>query len=526
MKHLINQLRITSSSGVGSFYNHIKSLHPLRGLGGLVVGLLLLSAGSAMANNIQVSNISVAQRNSTAKYVIVQFDLSWSNSFRNAENWDAAWVFLKYRKSGDANLGYFHGTVGASASHVMPTGFTFTQPTDNKGLFVYRSAAGTGDVSLTGVKVRWDYGTDGLDSVNVVDFQVLAMEMVYVPQGAFYVGSGGVESGSLTDGSWSSGNSIPYQVTSENAILVGSGTGKLFCTNNSGNMAIATGTLPAAFPKGYSAFYCMKYEITQKGYVDFLNTLTRTQQGNRVDYVSANCFVRTNNTSISYRNAIRCPATIPAAPSPVTFFCDFNNNGTGNEDADGLNIACNFLNYSDLWAYLDWAGLRPMSELEYEKAARGAAYPTIDDYAWGASNPVAATGLAASGWVDERASNAGANMVHNIYNVPFRVGFASNDTTTRYQSGASYWGIMELSGNVYERAVSIYLPNFTSALGDGALNGNGDADAAFISYWLGRRGGSCANAIQQCRISDRAEASYNDNTRYYYYGGRGVRQAP
>ncbi|HLP04716.1 MAG TPA: hypothetical protein VK152_04725, partial [Paludibacter sp.] len=92
-------------------------------------------------------------------------------------------------------------------------------------------------------------------------------------------------------------------------------------------------------------------------------------------------------------------------------------------------------------------------------------------------------------------------------------------------SGASYWGIMELSGNVTERPVSIYHLGFTNALGDGTLAATGYADAVFNAYFLGRRGGSCANAFQYHRISDRSEASFNDNGRAYYYGGRGVRQA-
>ncbi len=37
-------------------------------------------------------------------------------------------------------------------------------------------------------------------------------------------------------------------------------------------------SLPAAFPKGYAAFYIMKYEISQEQYVGFLNKLTQTQQ--------------------------------------------------------------------------------------------------------------------------------------------------------------------------------------------------------------------------------------------------------
>jgi len=498
-----------------------------------VAALLLLLPGlSVMANNIKVSNISVAQRNSANKYVVVQFDLSWDNSFRltngTLENWDAAWVFVKYRKSGDINLGFSHGTLGTTASHVIPNGFTGTQPTDNKGIFLYRSAVGTGTSTLTSTKLRWDYGTDGLDSVNVADFQVYAVEMVYVPQCPFWVGSGGIETGSLTDGSWASGPSIPYQITSEAAITVGTGSGKLYCTSNSGSAAITTGTLPAAYPKGYNAYYCMKYEVTQKAYVDFLNTLTYTQQATRAANISANNFIISNNTSLSYRNAIRNPATIPTTSAPLTFICDFNNNGVGNEAGDGMNIACNYLNEWDLKAYLDWAALRPMTELEFEKAARGPVYPTIDDYAWGASNPISATAVTNPGLETETATNTAANIVSNSsYSAgPLRVGFASTATSTRYQSGGSYWGIMELSGNLYERALSIYYTAVTNVLGDGVLAANGDANAAFNAISLGFRGGNYSDTNSYAKVSDRTFATAVNTTRSSIYGGRGVRQAP
>jgi len=35
-----------------------------------------------------------------------------------------------------------------------------------------------------------------------------------------------------------------------------------------------SGKLPVEFPKGYAAFYCMKYEINQGQYGDFFSQLT------------------------------------------------------------------------------------------------------------------------------------------------------------------------------------------------------------------------------------------------------------
>ena len=41
------------------------------------------------------------------------------------------------------------------------------------------------------------------------------------------------------------------------------------------------GALTAAFPKGYGAFYCMKYELSEGEYAAFLDQLTPAQAAAR-----------------------------------------------------------------------------------------------------------------------------------------------------------------------------------------------------------------------------------------------------
>ena len=41
------------------------------------------------------------------------------------------------------------------------------------------------------------------------------------------------------------------------------------------------------------------------------------------------------------------------------------------------------MNWQDLTSYLDWSGLRPMTEFEYEKACRGTLNPVAYEYPWG-----------------------------------------------------------------------------------------------------------------------------------------------
>ena len=71
----------------------------------LAIAALMLCS-SVLANNIQVSNISLTGQNTTtgannaANFTMVEFDLSWDYSWRlstGSANWDAAWVFVIFR---------------------------------------------------------------------------------------------------------------------------------------------------------------------------------------------------------------------------------------------------------------------------------------------------------------------------------------------------------------------------------------------------------------------------------------------
>ena len=51
---------------------------------------------TVFANNITVSNVDLIAPIALDKNTMVQFDLTWENSWRNDINWDAAWVFMKF----------------------------------------------------------------------------------------------------------------------------------------------------------------------------------------------------------------------------------------------------------------------------------------------------------------------------------------------------------------------------------------------------------------------------------------------
>ncbi|MBZ0243306.1 MAG: formylglycine-generating enzyme family protein, partial [Bacteroidales bacterium] len=466
---------------------------------------MLLFAGSVAANNINLTNIRLSGQNTTAgannaaNYTLVQFDLSWENSWRTSSepnNWDAAWVFVKYRVgSGDwqhawlNDIGHSGGTgTGATIdAGLLTPGIAFhttTNPT--LGVFIYRSANGTGTFSISDAQLRWNYGANGVTDNATVDVQVFAIEMVYVPQGDFYAGSGGAETSAFYT---SPITTNPYQITSEGAITVGTTSGNLYyaSSDSGGDQG---GPIPADFPKGYAGFYCQKYEITQQQYVDFLNTLTSTQANVRQIVYGL------------FRNAITVSSGVYSTNNPY--------------------VACNWMSWMDGAAYADWAGLRPMTELEYEKACRGTKIPVLNEYAWGNTTVTAANNITNPGANSETTITSNANAVYgNQTNVqgPMRVGVFAKSSTTREQAGASYYGIMELSGNLVERAVTVgHLDgrSFTGIHGNGALSTKGHAD---VSTWpglyegevteatgAGFRGGDLYFGATNMRTSDRSLA--------------------
>jgi hypothetical protein len=482
-----------------------------------VIGWLLLSA-AVFANNITITNVKLTGQNTTSGYTMVQFDISWENSWRTSagsNNWDAAWVFVKYRVAGGA---WQHAWLDNSG-HTTPAGSlidigllmpgTDYNATTNPGLgaFIFRSADGTGTFTSTGIQLRWNYGANGIADDAAVDIRVYAIEMVSVPQGAFALGSGGSETAAFYKYPTTTNT---YQVSSEAGITVGTTPDNLYYPYASGTSGDQAGPIPPDFPKGYDAFYCMKYEISQQGYVDFLNSLTQTQANTRKYTYTGERYAITGSTVGSY-----------ATTNPY--------------------VACNWLSWADVAAWLDWSGLRPMTELEFEKACRGTAPPVANEYVWGTG------GIAGSGYTlsndgafnEAIATNYDLTNGNALYNStigtiagPLRSGIFAGTAGNagRVTSGATYYGIMEMSGNVWERPVTAGNSAgraFTGSHGDGILNVSGDADA---STWpgtdasgAGLRGCSYNNSAANLQISDRYLAAFPHSNRYYAFGGRGVR---
>jgi hypothetical protein len=247
----------------------------------------------------------------------------------------------------------------------------------------------------------------------------------------------------------------------------------------------------------------MKYEITQKQVCDFLNTLSRESQYKMQRNINLQAQFTLGDTSLNdnlasndnarlgffiadwaqqrtYRNGITVQNTlsgvnrIVSGSKPWSYACDLNNNGIYNEATDGMNTACNFLNASFLYAYLDWSALRPMNELEYEKVCRGPStvapfLPQADALVWGlvgTSSNITALGTSyssagTSSEVPTTAVSAIGQVVAGDAG-PRRVGCTNRTGSTREASGSAFYGVANMAGNVDEIVIRIgYIYNYT-----------------------------------------------------------------
>lgn len=462
----------------GSRYRFAARL--LGALGIFVFSLSLFFQTPALANGLSISNVMINGWDTTHHTATVQFDITWDNAWRDSTNYDAAWVVIKRGELGTIS----HCTL-AHQGHKSPVGIEIVLPNDYMGAFIqFSGATSSHTLTANGVKLVWDYGKDGVldGDAKTLGVGVLGIEMVYIPQGAFYAGDGNNELGAFRMGS---DDYAPWHITSEEPMTFGDGSGgtyyyvQTFFSTAGEYASGASASVNRSFPKGYQAFYLMKYELTEQQYVDFLNSLPRAAQINRVKTTISgtsctNKYVMTDTSTVYHRNTIQCDSTaIDAPPALVTFVTD-------RPDRAASNLA-----WADLMAVADFIALRPMTELEFEKAARGPTYPVSNEPAWGEVSAVQCTTLSGTEDGTETCSApSGANSNFTITTFvggdsdgpgPVRVGmFATDSTATdRVAAGAGYYGSMNLSDNVEERVVCIGTPItanfFTGSHGDGVL---------------------------------------------------------
>ena len=419
---------------------------------------IVAAPGSARAgwgdvpSSVQITNVSVTPRD--AATATVTFDLAWSDSWRHEVNHDAVWVFFKVRRAGSdawqpvrlaANTtlnprGYGQADGSTPLEVIVPGG-----DDGFLGLLVRTTDCGQGNVRARRVTALWDIAADRV-APQAIDVAIrgFAIEMVYVPEAAFHLGSGGLEWYRFYRSTDGSQNTLPYRVTDSGPIPTGRQPGRLWARKAA--QPEDGGLIPASFPNGYAAIYCMKKQVTFGQYADFLNTLPPAA-------ATARCPDR------RFLASGRHPEAAYAAADP------------GQTIPGGIS-------WADEAAFLAWAGLRPITELEFEKIARG---------------PMQAGWDVGDGW-----------------------------------DHPSYWTVQELGGgwNINEGERTVTVANATGRRFKGT---HGRGTPALPADWpqadavgAGIRGGFGQYGLPSCRL----RMATIDAGRTGSYGMRGARTAP
>jgi len=479
------------------------------------------------ANNLKIENFKLLNFNA------LEFKISWENTWNYSAqtpyNHDAVWVFFKYKN----DMGVWkHLNLKPQNKRKADVLLEFFTSKDNKGIFVKLSKTGSYKTfESETIQIFFSQPND-----KISELAVFGIEMIYVPEGAFFVGD------SASYYTLRKGNvNRSFLISSEKEINVGEGENEIQANNQTFDFQ----KIPAAFPKGYDAFYCMKYEISQAQFADFLNTLTFEQQVNQT-FNPPNSQINTPAlfTETANRNAIVIEMSGIEKSKPARYACNANFNTIFDDLEDAQFRSVNWLNWLNLAAYLDWAALRPMTETEYEKICRGAENePIAGEFAWGTpfindANSAIYDGTENEQVTDIIAENCGlANHGYAGLNGALRCGFAAKTQTTRLEAGAAFYGAMEMSGNLWELVVVLNNKGvtFNGENGDGEIAENGEAN---VESWannttaegIGYKGGAWSSGIfpigsfRDLAVSDRYYINLNADLRRNTAGGRGVRK--
>lgn len=417
-----------------------------------------------------------------------------------------------------------------AADHGAPEGTVIVPSEDGVGVFIYRAADGRGPLDLHRVRLRTTTACDG----QALKVWVGALEMVHVAASEFHVGDPQGADGptccfykaGVREGDQS------FVIRSEDEIAVGDEPGML-TWNNAGQMGTLA-NIPAVFPKGRAGYYVLKHQVTQGEYCDFINHLQGNQITIRFPYGGQG----------DYRYTVfKTWGSVRVCTRPER--------------------ANNWASWADAKAYIWWAGLRPLTEFEYEKAARGPIAPVASEYAWGSTTLVQSLvilgdesgrpivqgncnlgnamqpfqgGDGGQGPVPDDTFMASGYQCHaEVVHMSVDIDCAQT-LTWREETGGSYYEIMGLSGNLWEYVITAGVEEgrrFSGEHGTGDLDKTGSPDQP--NSWpnadhlgIGFRGGSWYTKISSGRLADRCFGSgllgYQD--RSHDTGIRAGRTAP
>ncbi|OGS31574.1 MAG: hypothetical protein A2218_06775 [Elusimicrobia bacterium RIFOXYA2_FULL_53_38] len=428
-------------------------------------------AGSAPINNAAIANVSISSPagagTMSVNFAIRENNVSTGTTDSGGAYNTADWIFIKFSTQAGADGTWNHAVMSAGGG--VGAGANLTLAADNMGVFLNHTV--NQSLWTSTATLVWNYAASGVSDGDLWQMQVkvFSISMIKIPSGGFVYNVGGIGgSGSNNFGGGSEAN-----VGSASDLPAGAAVG---------------------WPNGFNSFYMARYEVSQGLYAHFLNTLPSASASTLHYAVIANGHNMTYTAGNPYGSRY-------AAANP--------------------NAAKNYMSTSDAWSFLSWAALRPPTEMEFEKASRDL-FPDARVYPWGDTAP---------GLEVYSPPNEGGTHIRNYVNYNGTTGglkvldvgrYMSGDVyRTPAQTGASPYGLADLSGNVWEFSLNCsYL----------SVPSNGNGFVAWPSDWpavdsvrKGMRGGSFANPVLIKRISARGSASWTDATRWERVGVRGAR---
>lgn len=424
------------------------------------------AASDSPVNNVGVHDVAVSSPTGLSAAITFQLyanDVSSQATTGGGGFNTAQWLFVKFSTQAGADGSWRHATIstGTTASFWNSA---LTVPADRRGAFVDNSTSQSFWNST--VTLRWNYAEDGVAGPADAQVKVFAISMINVHGGSFVYDAGGI--GGAAANNYGGGGEIQINTAADTPSGAALG-----------------------WPNGYNSFYLMRYELTQGQYADFLNSVhSSTADARHYSGVG-------NGHSISFN-----------AGNPY---------GSRYAAADRYT-AKNFLSTADLWSWLSWAGLRPPTEMEFEKAARDRA-PDSRVYPWGDTAPTTETYSP----VHEGGTHSRHYLNYNNSGKVLQAGrYLSGDLPREMeQMGFAPRVIADLAGNVYEHIINC---------SHSPAPANGGGTEAWPANWpapdsaaKGLRGGDWLSGESDARVSNRNYVGWSDSGRHSGVGGRGAR---
>ncbi len=399
---------------------------------------------SLQASDVRITHSELMYDSDAASPLRLKVTMAWDNAWKNDKNHDAVWLFsrmihrygwgglvLKFKPKGHSFVADHSGQGLFPHLEVSP---------DSLGVFVSLHKNHRGNVSWTIVFEMDESITQNRRfSVGGYDVRTYGIEMVYIPEGPFYLGDKDTTAQSYAAFYQADNKGNPaalYRVQSEAEAEVGKKKGQLYYHSSNGYRGDQQGPVPATFPKGFQAFYCMKYEITQGQYADFLNAIPDQATSFRANFGGKHYYQNRGTISLQGDSYV---AASPQRP-------------------------LNYVSWDDGCAFSDWAGLRPMTEWEFTKACRGPVEPVPHEYPWGNS------------------SKSGVLRYVSVETdeLVMAPGIDESELTdpNKFVFAASYYWVMDLAGSLWERVVTVGHPTgraFEGSHGDGNISEYGFA---------------------------------------------------